>query len=413
MPKFNPFRPNSIVTPGMFHGRIDEISCVAQSLFQTKHGNPQHFLIEGERGIGKSSLFFIVEKQASGQIPIEANIYVNFLVVNIELNTSHTYIDIIKTIAADLKRAISEREKVKELAKTAWDFLTNWEILGVKYQKPGTSNLQPYELLNDLTNGLEQTVKSASSEIDGILILIDEADKPSEDALLGEFVKLLTERLTKRGCDKIILGLAGLPTLISKLRASHESAPRVFTALSLKPLETSERAAVIISALDEAEKKNGFRTEITEEAKNFISQLSEGYPHFIQQFGYCAFEEDTNNIIDDEDVIKGAFKENGALQQLGHKYFNELYFDQIGSDDYRKVLQGMAEHLDSWVDRDKIKSSIKIKDHTLNNALQALKKRNIILTNPAQKGEYRLPTKSFAVWIKALSALSEKQQKLL
>jgi hypothetical protein len=28
-----------------------------QSLFQTKHGNPNHFIIEGERGIGKSSLF--------------------------------------------------------------------------------------------------------------------------------------------------------------------------------------------------------------------------------------------------------------------------------------------------------------------------------------------------------------------
>jgi hypothetical protein len=47
MPKFNPFRPNSIVTSGMFCGRWDEMRSIAQSLFQTKHGNPKHFLVQG------------------------------------------------------------------------------------------------------------------------------------------------------------------------------------------------------------------------------------------------------------------------------------------------------------------------------------------------------------------------------
>jgi hypothetical protein len=56
MAKYNPFRPNSIVTTGMFCGRFDEMKAAEQSLFQTKHENPKHFLISGERGIGKSSL---------------------------------------------------------------------------------------------------------------------------------------------------------------------------------------------------------------------------------------------------------------------------------------------------------------------------------------------------------------------
>jgi len=61
----------------------------------------------------------------------------------------------------------------------------------------------------------------------------------------------------------------------------------------------------------------------------------------------------------------------------------------------------MARYSDDWVDRNKIKTGINIKDTTLNNALQALKTRGIILSNPATKGEFRLPTKSFAAWIKA------------
>lgn len=47
---FNPFRPNSIATDELFQGRSDEMQIIERSLFQTKNGNPQHFLIEGERG---------------------------------------------------------------------------------------------------------------------------------------------------------------------------------------------------------------------------------------------------------------------------------------------------------------------------------------------------------------------------
>ena len=44
----------------------------------------------------------------------------------------------------------------------------------------------------------------------------------------------------------------------------------------------------------------------------------------------------------------------------------------------------------------------------MENALRALKERNIILQNDMKKGEYRLPTRSFAAWIKARKS-AEKQ----
>jgi len=148
-------------------------------------------------------------------------------------------------------------------------------------------------------------------------------------------------------------------------------------------------------------------TEITEDALELISQLSEGYPHFLHEFAFKAFENDVDNQICVEDVKLGAYGKHGALRQLGYKYFNELYFSQVGSDEYRKVLQAMANYSDRWVNRDKIKQAISIKDTTLNNALQALKTRNIIIANQSKKGEFRLPTKSFAAWIKAFYVLKE------
>ena len=53
----DPFFPNRPVKdPNLFEGRIEQIDEIVDALFQTKNHNPKHFIITGDRGIGKSSL---------------------------------------------------------------------------------------------------------------------------------------------------------------------------------------------------------------------------------------------------------------------------------------------------------------------------------------------------------------------
>jgi hypothetical protein len=140
-----------------------------------------------------------------------------------------------------------------------------------------------------------------------------------------------------------------------------------------------------------------------------IAHLSDGYPHFIQQFAYCAFDEDDDDRITKTDVISSVYRENGALDQLGRSYFQELYYDKIASQDYRQILNAMAYHLDNWVTRKEILRSSGVRESQVTNALNALKARNIIMANEERRGEYRLPTKSFAVWIRATADKSSKR----
>lgn len=408
MPKFNPFRPNSLVTPGMFCGRIEEVRHAERALFQTKHGNPQHFLFEGERGIGKSSLFRFVDWFARGDIPTLSGDTLRFMVVNVELREMMGHGEVIDRIMRELQNQISSHAKLKELSKNAWEFISRFEAFGVRYRQ--NEDVARREGLDGLTTTSLDLLTDAASEIDGILILIDEADKPQYTAHLGELCKLMTERLSYRGCERVSIGLAGLPGLVSKLRASHESSPRVFEVLSLEPLTSDERLAVIQRGLEDARAKNGFRTQITDEASDNIATLSEGYPHFIQQFAYCAFDADSDNNIDVSDVLAGAFSEHGALDQLGKRYFADLYIDQIGSDDYRKVLVAMAESSDAWVTRPRIIESSGVKERIVDNALRVLKDRRIIIQSDRVRGEYRLPTKAFAAWIRAREAAMAVQE---
>lgn len=409
MTKYNPFRPGSVVAPGMFCGRHEEIIRIEQSLFQTKRHNPQHFIFEGERGIGKTSLLLRLEYVARGVTkPLQGKL-LNFMVVRIELQRTTTSLEIVKNILIELKREIDTRAKMKALATQLWDFVSRIEAMGVKYRKDA-ENIDELHFVDDLTNTLIDIINSADEGIDGVLILIDEADKPQASASLGLLCKLLTERLTRKQCERVCIGMAGLPGLISTLRQSHESSPRMFSIMSLEPLEHKECEEAIMRGLSKAETENGFRTQIADDAKGLIARLSEGYPHFLQEFAHWAFAQDRDNYIDLQDVVKGAFSENGALDQLGVKYFHDLYIGKIGSDDYRKVLHAMTGHSDRWVGRPKIIAESGLQDRTVDNALRALKDRKIILANPRVRGEYRLPTKSFAVWIKARESRNESAE---
>lgn len=373
-------------------------------------GNPQHFLVQGERGIGKSSLLFYVDHLARGNLkPFKGERRYNFLVINIDLGSCQSSLDIVRRIARGFRIALSNDEALKTSAKGIWDWLTNWEVLGVRYHKP-TSDLDMEEIIDDLVERMGAFCNQMQGQKDGILVLMDEADRPNADARLGELMKLMTERLTRTQCNNVLFGLAGLPSIVQKLRDSHESSPRIFHTFMLDPLNEDERELALEIGLEEANDKNDVKTTMTESAGEFLGLLSEGYPHFIQQFAYCAFDHDTDDEIDEADVGHSAFKPGGALNQLGDKYFNDMYHMRISSDDYRKVLNTMAGHGDIWVSRKDIISQSGLSKTTVANALNALRSRNIILYDESRnrQGFYRLPNRSFATWINAFRSIQQR-----
>ena len=397
--KYNPFRPDKICPPGMFAGRIDELRAIDRCLIQTKNGNPQHFLISGERGIGKSSILLCETFVARGLLETNYNKRrLNFIILELSLSERDDYYNVLKKIATELKRRIDGESKLRALTMTALDYLSRIEAGGVRFNRnPGSA--EPEDIFNHLQDDLVRILTSLDDR-DGVLLLIDEADKAPAESSLGAICKLLTEELTRRGCDRLCIGLAGLPSLLDSLKASHESSVRLFQTMNLKPLDDGECEQVIDAGLKEAIEKNGFNITITPDAKGALCKLSEGYPHFLQEFAFSAFEEDSDNVIDGKDVSESLFKENGAFDQLGRKYFDQ-YYAAPNSDDYRKMLDAMAEHSDEWISRAAIIAESGVKGSTVDNGLRALRTKTLIIQDEMRMGFYKLPTKSFAVWIKA------------
>lgn len=401
--KINPFSPNNPVNVGMFAGRIDEVETLEGAMFQTKSEIPQHILVTGERGIGKSSLMLYLMRAA--QTAISPYGALNFINCSISISDKTEMVTLIKLIQKSIERELRSTEAIRHFAAQTWDFIQRIKVMdsGVEQaQKDSDAEL----ILDEFAYSLSETCKRICNpekderKRDGILVILDEADNAIPDLRLGYFLKSVTESLQKNQCNNVMFVVVGLPEVSEKISASHESALRILSQLPLLPLEDKDRRYVVEKGIEESNKKNVERTSISKEALDQISELSEGYPHFIQQFAYSAFDSNTDGEISLGDVIEGAFKKGGALDQIGARYYASAYNEKIKSDDYRQVLQIMAENLDSWIKKSDIRAAFSGDDSTLSNALTALTSRKIILKNSSRTGEYRLQQKGFALWIK-------------
>jgi Cdc6-like AAA superfamily ATPase len=410
--KINPFNPNSPSGPGMFAGRLTEIESIEQIMFQTRANKGHGFLLLGQRGIGKTSLLNLLKVQAEGIIEVKGE-KLNFLVIDIDIQKETTQLQLIRKIQLALKRKLAKTEATREVFSNIWSFLGKVEAAGVKISSAKEIDKEMlfdefcYSLSDTLNRITKATEKSKfDQKYDGIVILIDEADNTCPELDLGTFVKLLYERLQKEGTQHLMIGISGLPKTKGILVESHPSSLRIFEDLYLDRLGESDIKYVINRVLQHSKEINKFETKINEKAIKLLVKLSEGFPHFIHQYGYCAFELSDGKEITEKNINDGAFGENGAIEKIGDKYYRDDYYNKIKVDSYRQVLSIMATKLDSWVTRTYIKNRFKGKDSTLKNAIAALRNRGIILDKEGTRGTYRLQDKGFAWWI----VMNEKKE---
>ncbi|HCE44319.1 MAG TPA: ATP-binding protein [Lentisphaeria bacterium] len=410
--KNNPFTPNNPVYTGMFTGRNEEIKRINALLHQTKEGNPSNIMIIGERGIGKTSLLLFAKFLANGDITLDGKF--NFISIFIPIKQDTKIIDLLDMINHQINRSFSHDEKALTFMKKTWDFISKFQIGGVSYKKENEGKDDSDEkMIHEGMYSIVDTIKAITednnaTEIglkekkDGIVLFIDEVDNSSDNLKLGAFLKILSEILIFEKANKMLFIMSGLPKTRDVLKNSHESSLRLFEEFKLSTLSEDEVKIVINKGIAEANSK-GANIKIAEDALKEMCQHSEGYPHFVQQIGYSVFESNTDDIIDKDDAIEGIFKQGGAIEKIGDRYYRDMYYNQIKEESYRQILNIMSDKSNDWISKKEIREKFKHKTSALNNGLKALKDRNIILSKPGCIGYYRLQWTGFAIWIKIFS----------
>lgn len=399
--RYNPFKPNHPIFGGLFAGRYDEIERIDNALFQTSYENPTNLLFLGERGIGKTSLLLLSKYFANGEIKWNEKKH-NFLTIQINLTPSTTIIDLIIKIKKQLEKELHKINSTQKIIDNVWKFIKRIEVSGFKINETASGSRE--QIIDDFTFSLSETVKKITSgelSKDGIVILIDESDTANQELGLGSFLKNLTETLVSENSNKVLFILTGLPIVVESLTKSHESSLRLFEKHQLKPLEEKDVKYIINKAIEDINSKSP--DNIIKMENGVIEkfyELSEGYPHFLQQIGFSAISDLETNILTAKIVENAMYKKGGALDLIGRRYYSDLFYNKINVESYRQILKIMANKWNQWISKTEIRKEFTGSGSELNNGINALRKRNIILTKKGVRGVYRLQWMSFAFWIR-------------
>lgn len=106
------------------------------------------------------------------------------------------------------------------------------------------------------------------------------------------------EKFTLDSYNSFYFVISGIAGTIIDLITQHPSVSRLFENIILPPLSDEELHELIFAHLSDT------GVTATRSAISQIISFSNNFPHPVQLIGYYAFRFDTDNIIDDDDVIK-------------------------------------------------------------------------------------------------------------
>ena len=333
----NPFSPGAGSPPPELAGRAPVLEQARILLGRVLVGKPEKSLmLTGLRGVGKTVLLNEIRRKAQAA---------GYLTVLVEAHEGKSLGPLIaaplKTVLFELDRVAQTGDRVKRGLRVLRSFLGGLSLkfgelkIGLDIE-PETGAADSGDIEIDLPNLFEALGDAAKEKNSAIAILIDEVQYLSQKELGA--VIMAMHRMQQRQLPVVLLG-AGLPVLPGLAGESKSYAERLFAFPNMGALSQSDsNKAISEPALAEG-------IALTEAALAETYRLTQGYPYFIQEWGYQVWNLATSSPID-LDVVRAAAE--SVIHRLDQNFFR-VRFDRLTPGE-KKFLRAMAE-LDSSANR--------------------------------------------------------------
>lgn len=325
----NPFSPGAGAHPPELVGRAQVLEQARILLGRVKEGRSEKsLLLTGLRGVGKTVLLNEIRQRARQagyrsmmiETPEEAGLVQR---LTIELRSLLLEMDRATKRALKVRRALGALKGFVGAVKVRYAGLELGLDIDPERGVADSGNLEA-----DLTALFETVGEAAGEARSPVILLVDELQYAQE----VEFRSLIMamHRLQQSRLPFTMAG-AGLPSLPGLAGKARSYAERLFEF-------------VPVGALPELEANEAIREPLRAEGKDIepsalkeIFRVTEGYPYFLQEWGYRAWNRAEISPITLKDV-KGASVE--AIQQLDKGFF-QVRFDRLTLSE-RRFLRAMA-----------------------------------------------------------------------
>lgn len=374
----NPFSPGAGSPPPELAGRKNILDKAKLVLNRLKIGKSEKsFLLIGLRGVGKTVLLNEIHNYAQEQ---------NFKSILVEAHEGKSLASLLLPPLRQTLFSLDRMEHVSEKVKKGLRVLKSF-LNGVKMKvgdveigldiDPELGTGDSGDLEFDLPALFEAVGEAAQDRKTTISIIIDEIQYLSEK----EFSALImaVHKISQRRLPLVLIG-AGLPQLVGLAGRSKSYAERLFDYPKVGPLNRDDA----ILALQEPVKEQN--AHFTNEALDEIMSKTEGYPYFLQEWGYHSWNIATTTKIDLETVKKAT---EVSLQRLDESFFR-VRFDRLTPSEKRYLL-ALAEFGSGPHRSGDIAEKLKVKPQTVAPTRASLIKKGMIHSPSYGDMEFTVP----------------------
>lgn len=396
----SPFYPGQPVPVELFVGREALIERIMErGVGQVIAGKPMAFYVQGEYGIGKSSLARFTQWLASQDQQVYG--------IYAALGGARTLIDMVAIIMeATLRSGIFEPqrlEKIKNwLAKylgkqTLFGFTINFEAL--RQDAPNFST--PFGMLGFLTE-LHQHL--GEDEIKGLFLVLDEINGITADPQFTHFIKgmLDTNALSPKPLP-LLLMLCGIEERRREMILKHQPIERYFDVVEVFPMSREEIQEFYQKAFESV------HMTIEDEALDIMATWSAGFPKIMHLIGDAAFWLDRDNHIDKDEAFAAVL---AAAEEVGKKYVDQQVYKALRSAHYQAILKKIAAMDPTAMQFTKKQVSAGLTEaekNKLTNFLTRMKKLKVIREGDT-RGEYLFNQRMVRlyIWLESVKGRKKK-----
>lgn len=332
-PYSNPFNPGAGVTPPELAGRSDVLNQAITALERTKRGrHAKSLMVLGLRGVGKTVLLNEIGKEAIAR---------GYLIEQIEARDGE---DLRQLLMHSLRRVLLQLDRggqavdaVKRGLRVLRSFIGNVTVsaggvdltLGVD---PEAGQADSGDLEADVKDLLLATAVAAQASSRPVAVFIDELQYVSR-LELAALIRAV-HAVNQAGLPLLLFG-AGLPQLAGQAGDAKSYAERLFDFPKLDRLQEADAYEAIRGPV-EAEGA-GIETEALAE----IYAQTRGYPYFLQEWGYTAWNVAAGTVIAAADAVAAT---DVSIRKLDQSFFR-VRFDRLTplEREYMRCLAELGE----------------------------------------------------------------------
>lgn len=326
----NPFSPGAGSPPPELAGR-DAILEQANVLFgRIRAKRPERSMIlTGLRGVGKTVLLNRMERMAE-----DTGFRTIFIEATEDKPLAVLLAPHLRRLLFDLDRMAGVGNKVRRGIAVLKSFIGAVKVtvgdieLGLDIE-PELGSADSGNIEIDLPDLLTVVAEAADERETAVAILIDEIQYFSSHELSALIMAL--HRMQQRQLPLVLLG-AGLPILPGLAGESKSYAERLLSFPDVGPLTARDAATAIKEPIEDAGES------IDEAALDEIVSLTRGYPYFLQEWGYQAWNSTPQSPITLEHVRAAT---NTVINRLDENFFR-VRFNRLTPKE-KDYLRAMAD----------------------------------------------------------------------